>query len=56
MRKPVFGFLMKWTDINLTVQPQMIRGLKFWIKEVDRLYYSCSGNKGADQLHDLRLC
>ena len=37
------------------------RGLKFWIKEVEGLYYSCSENKGADQLPvyseaDLHLC
>ena len=39
----------------------MARGLKFWIEEVERLYYSCSEHKGADQLlcyreGDLRLC
>ena len=39
----------------------MARGLKFWIKEVEGLYYPCSENKGADQLRgyreaDLRLC
>ena len=43
----------------------MARGLKLRIKEVDGLYYLCSENKGADQLHgqlhvyreaDLRLC
>ena len=28
----------------------MARGLKFWISEVEGLYYSCSENKGADQL------
>ena len=44
------------------VQPQkMARGLKFGIKKVEELYYLCSKNKGADQLHgyceaDLRLC
>ena len=37
------------------------RGLKFWILEVEGLFYLCSENKGADQLHshratDLRLC
>ena len=36
------------------------RGLKFQIKEVEGLYYPCSTNKGADQLHsyleaDMRL-
>ena len=39
----------------------MARGLKFRIKEEEGLYYPCSENKGADQLHgyheaDLRLC
>ena len=29
----------------------MARGLKFWIYEVEGLYYLCSKNKGADQLH-----
>ena len=37
------------------------RGLKFWIKGEEGLYYPCSENKGADQLRgyreaDLRLC
>ena len=39
----------------------MARGLKFWIYEVEGLYYPCSENKDADQLRgyreaDLRLC
>ena len=39
------------SDTNQTAQPQkMVRGLKFWIKEVWELYYLCSENKGADQL------
>ena len=50
------------SDKNWAVQPQeMARGWKFRIKEVERLYYPCSENKGADQLRcyreaDLRLC
>ena len=37
--------------MNRAVQPQKIaRGLKFWIKEVEGLYYVYSVNKGADQL------
>ena len=41
-------------------QQKMARNLKFPIKEVEGLYYLCSKNKGADQLHgyhaaDLRL-
>ena len=48
--------------INQAVQlKKMARGLKFWILEVEGLYYLCSENKGADQLRgyreaDLRLC
>ena len=39
----------------------MARGLKFWIREVEVLYYPSSENKGADQLFgyreaDLPLC
>ena len=39
----------------------MVRGLKFWIKIEEGLYYQCSENKCADQLRgyreaDLRLC
>ena len=39
----------------------MVRGLKFWIKIEEGLYYPCSENKGADQLRgyreaDLCLC
>ena len=47
---------------NLAIQPQkMLRGLKFQIQEVEGLYYLCSKNKVADQLHfyrtaDLPLC
>ena len=58
VRKSVFGA----SDTNRAGQSQkMARGLKFRIEEVEGLYYSCSGNKGADQLHgnreaDLLLC
>ena len=61
MRKPTFWFLTRF-DTNWAVQLQkMARGLKFWIQKVERLYYLCSENKGADQLRgyreaDLRLC
>ena len=61
LRKPVFGFPTR-SDTNQAVQPQkMARGLKFQISEVERLYYPCGENKGADQLRgyseaDLRLC
>ena len=61
MRKPTMWFLTR-SDTNQALQPlQMARGLKFWIKEVEVLYYPSSENKGADQLcgyreADLRLC
>ena len=61
IRKPTMWFLTR-SDTNQAVQPlEMARGLKFWIKEVEGLYYPCSENKGADQLRgyreaDLRLC
>ena len=40
---------------------KIFRGLKFWVKEVEGLYYPCSENKGTDQLRgyreaDLCLC
>ena len=50
------------SDTNWAVQPQKIAGsLKFWIYEVEGLYYLSKVNKGADHLHcnravDLRLC
>ena len=37
----------------------MARGLKFWISEVEELYYQCSENKDADRGYreaGLRLC
>ena len=61
MRKPTF-WIPTWSDTNQDVQPhKMVRGVKFCIHEVGVLYYLCSENKGADQLHgyreaDLSLC
>ena len=61
VRKPVFRFPTR-SDTNRAVQQhKMARGLIFWIKVVEGLYYTCSENKGADQLRgyreaDLRLC
>ena len=41
------GFLTS-SDTNKAIQPQrMVRGLKFWILEVEGLCYLCSENKGA---------
>ena len=61
MRNQSSGFPTRF-HTNQAVQPhKMARGLKFWILEVEGLYYLCSENKGADQLRgyreaDLRLC
>ena len=50
------------SDTNQAVLSlNMAIGLKFKIQKVERLYYPCSENKGADQLRgyheaDLRLC
>ena len=61
MGKPTMWFPNR-SDTNHAVQARKIaRGMKFRIKEVERLYYPCSENKGADQLRgyreaDLRLC
>ena len=42
---------MTRSDTNRAAQSQkMDRGLKSRIKVVERLYYQCSENKGADQL------
>ena len=50
MRKPTFWFPTR-SITTRAVQPQkMARGLKFWIKKVERLFYLCSENKSADQL------
>ena len=43
--------LVNRSDTNQSVQLQkMVRGLKFWIEEVEGLYYLFSDNNGADQL------
>ena len=53
MRKPTIWFPTR-SDTNQAVQLQkMARGLKFWIKKEEGLYYPCSENKGADQLRGL---
>ena len=50
------------SDTSRAVQLlKMARCLKFWIKQVEGLYYLCIENKGADQLcgystADLHLC
>ena len=50
------------SNTNQSVQEKkMARGLEFWIKEVEELYYLYSKIKGADQLccscaADMRLC
>ena len=61
MRKSTFWFPTR-SNTNQAVQlKKMARGLKFWIKKIEGLYYLCSENKGADQVRsyreaDLRLC
>ena len=61
MRKATFWFPTR-SDTNQAVQLQKLAGgLKFRIYEVEGLYYQCSENKDADQLHcyrkaDLHLC
>ena len=59
--KPMFWILTR-SDTNQAVQPpEMARGLKFCIEEVEVFYYPSSENKGTDQLRgfceaDLCLC
>ena len=49
------SWLPTWSDTNHAVQVQkMARGLNFWIKKVEGLYYLFSENKGADQLRGYR--
>ena len=51
MRKPVFWGIPIGYDTNRNVQLQkMAMNFKFWSLELERLYYLCSGNNGADQL------
>ena len=49
MRKHVFG-VSTWYNTNQAVQLKKIariRYLKFWIYEVEELYYLCGENKGC---------
>ena len=61
MRKTTIWVQTK-SDTNQHVQSQkQAKSLIFGIEEEEGLYYSCSENKGADQLRgyskaDLRLC
>ena len=51
MRKPIFSIIDQ-ADTNRAVMPQkMARGLKVRMQEEEGLFYLCSENKGADQLH-----
>ena len=64
VRKSVFAVSDQVRHKPVCTQQKMargLRGLKFRIEKVEGLYYSCSENKGADQLRgyreaDLRLC
>ena len=50
MREPVFEVPTR-SDTDQAVQLQkMVRGLKFWIKEVEGLFYPYSKYKGTDQM------
>ena len=54
------GFRPGLTNRSVQLQ-KMVRSMKFWIQEEEKLYYPSSENKGADQLRsnceaDLRLC
>ena len=51
MKKPVVSAFLTRSNKGQAVQPQMARGLKFWIWEEEVLYNLCSKNKGAVQLH-----
>ena len=54
MRKPTIWVPTR-SDTNRAVQSQMIaKSLKFLMNEEEGLYYSCSENKGTDQLRDYR--
>ena len=59
--KKTNNMVLTRSDTNRALQAQKVaRGLKFLIKKVVEVYYSCSENKGADQLRgysesDLRL-
>ena len=48
MRENLSSVFPTRSDTNQAVQThKMVRGLKFWSKEVEGLYYPCSENKGA---------
>ena len=54
MRKPVFRVSNQVRHKPGCRRKKMARGLKFWIKEVEGLYYPCIENKGVDQLRNNR--
>ena len=48
-------WILTKSDANQAAQPlEMAKGLKFWIKKIEGLYYPSSENKGADQLRGHR--
>ena len=56
VRKPTIWVPTR-SDTNRAVQSQqMIRDWKFWVKKVEKLYYPCSENKGADHNCEADLC
>ena len=61
MRKPTIWFPNRSDTKRVVLVQKMARGWKFFISKVEKLYYPCSKNKGADQIHsyceaDLHLC
>ena len=46
----LWGFEPGPTQARLYSHRRWLRGLKFWIKEIEGFYYPCSENKDADQL------
>ena len=51
-RKPVIWVSDKVQDKLDSTAQKMVRGLKFRIFDVEKLYYLRSQNKGTDQLRD----
>ena len=61
VRKPTIGVRPGPTQTGLYSHRRWLEAEKFWIWKVEKMYYLCSENKGADQLRsyceaDLHLC
>ena len=60
MTKPMLFLNRSYTNHPIQAQ-KMARRWKFWMYKDEELYYTCSENKGTDQLRrhyeaDLHLC